>query len=504
MIIDSFIFYNEIKLLKFRLEELNDFVDYFVIVESKKTFVGNEKKSYYLENKSIFDKFSEKIIHVEVDFDSNNPWVNERFQRDSIGLGLSKLNLSDDDLIIISDVDEIPDMETILTQSKSDLENGMVLVQDTYYYNLNIKVETSPIPIVIVPYKMVKSHNGVQAVVNIWSGLKPLEKGGWHFSFFGDIDFIVNKVKNYSHQEFNNDEFLNSEHIQYCIENGKDIFKRGKENSMMTYIDIKDNNYLPKKYKLLLDDVGTINEQIEIEKTNNYIYCTIAIGERYFNSACEFAKQLNNYSINHKVLIVTDQEFVEIDNCIIEKVPDNLTLFYPNGCFNYNLKHYPIKLCSDLSYDFVFYFDADWGIYEKYSEDKVKSFIESFNRLDLDFCFERPHFIGAKHEWDNCFWRHKIEPYKLMETTKYDNGHVCNEQFLAFKNNDKLKKFVDFWDSLDKFSVENNIWPFAEGLEIGMSSIEAEMNFSWTEFHHLNSCFMFYVNNSLDDCLIRF
>lgn len=236
----------------------------------------------------------------------------------------------------------------------------------------------------------------------------------------------------------------------------------------------------------------------------NYIYCTIAIGENYFTSACEFAKRLNLFSKKHKVLIVTDQEFVDIENCMFHKVPSYLTLFYPNGCFNYNLKHYPIKVCSETEYNTIFYFDADWKINDSYSEEKIYNFIQSMDSSELDFCFERPHYIGAKHEWDNCFWRHKIEPYKLMETTRYDNGHVCNEQFLAFKNNDKLKKFIDFWDFLDKFSVENNIWPFAEGLEIGMSSIEANMKFSWNEFYHLNSCYYFYANNSPEHTFIRF
>ena len=66
-IIDSFIFYNELDLLNYRLSILNDFVDYFILVESTHTFTGYPKKLFYNENKKLFDKFNQKIIHIIVD-----------------------------------------------------------------------------------------------------------------------------------------------------------------------------------------------------------------------------------------------------------------------------------------------------------------------------------------------------------------------------------------------------------------------------------------------------
>lgn len=501
MIVDCFIFYNEIKMLKFRLEELYEHVDYFIIVESKKTFVGKEKPSFFEMNKQLFQKYEDKIILVKIDFDSKNPWENERFQRNSIQIGLSKIELSDDDLIIISDLDEVPDIHTIKSLEKIDLEKGRSLIQDIYYYNLNTKIDTMHTA-VIVPYKVIENYGGPQIVRDNFRNFEPLPKGGWHFSFFGDVEFIINKVKNYSHQEFNSDEFLNIDHIQNCISNQKDIFRRSKENGVMNFIKLEDNNYLPKNYDLLInEEIVFNNDQNKLK--HQYIYCTIAIGEKYYKSAIQFAKKLNEISVHHKVLIITDQQIDSIENCEIINVPNELTLFYPNGCFNYNLKYYPIKLASMRKVDFVIYFDADWIIAPDYNENKVFNFLNWFGNSDFDFCFERPHFISGKKDWNTCFWRHKIEPYKLMETDKYDLGHVCNEQFLAFKNNKKLVNFVDAWDKRDKFSVDNNIWPFAEGLEIGMSSIDADMNFTWGGFHFLNSCFRFYCI-TCDEPLTRF
>ena len=66
-IIDCFIFYNELELLTYRINILNDVVDYFVIVESTHTFIGKEKKLYFDENKNLFEKFKKKIIYIIVD-----------------------------------------------------------------------------------------------------------------------------------------------------------------------------------------------------------------------------------------------------------------------------------------------------------------------------------------------------------------------------------------------------------------------------------------------------
>jgi hypothetical protein len=235
-----------------------------------------------------------------------------------------------------------------------------------------------------------------------------------------------------------------------------------------------------------------------------YVYCTVAVGDRYYKSAVKFAKDLNKKTKDHHVLIVTDQKLKKIKNTTFLKLPKEELKFYPNGCFNYNLKYFPIKCAIDLKPKFILFFDSDWIIDENYHQEKIDKFLNFFEISEYDFIFERPHGIGeSKKDWNNCFWRHKIEPYKLMETDFYDKGHVCNEQFLAFKNNKKLKIFVKAWKKRNNFSIENNIWPFAEGLEIGMSSIDAEMNFTIDGMYLLNSCFKFYSNSS-DIPLTRF
>ena len=114
MLYDCFIFFNELDILEIRLNEMSPVVDRFVLVEAKKTFQGTPKPLYFEENKSRFMPFLDKIEHIIVDFPTENDqyrhakspaWAREYFQRDQIGQGLK--NLQPDDLVLVSDVDEI-------------------------------------------------------------------------------------------------------------------------------------------------------------------------------------------------------------------------------------------------------------------------------------------------------------------------------------------------------------------------------------------------------------
>ena len=112
---------------------------------------------------------------------------------------------------------------------------------------------------------------------------------------------------------------------------------------------------------------------------------------------------------------------------------------------------------------------------------------------EYDFCFERPHSIGDGKTQDNTmFWKHKRDFYDLLNTTDFDEGHVVNEQFLIFKNNDKLKEFCLFWESLSERASEGNLWAFAEGVEIGMSAAITKMSYEYYGWQRiLNNCFNF-------------
>src|SRR5277367_3065030 len=88
-IYDCFLFFNELELLEIRLNEMYEYVDYFVLVESTESFVGKPKPLYYAQNKERFNQFNDKIIHVIVsDSFRGGYWEREYFQRNRIMDGL--------------------------------------------------------------------------------------------------------------------------------------------------------------------------------------------------------------------------------------------------------------------------------------------------------------------------------------------------------------------------------------------------------------------------------
>ena len=165
-VFDSFIFFNELELLEMRLNILDDVVDYFVLTESPFTVSGNEKPLYYQENKDMFGKFNDKIVHhitEEIPNDFNHllekskfhvaykdpdpygtPMINlpvrfrrALFNRNNSAFGIEKAGVTDDDLVITSDADEI--VNPLLLQ---DLEwfnpsNHYVAECRAFYYKLN-------------------------------------------------------------------------------------------------------------------------------------------------------------------------------------------------------------------------------------------------------------------------------------------------------------------------------------------------------------------------------
>ena len=123
---------------------------------------------------------------------------------------------------------------------------------DMYYYNLECRGQDYIWRHAkILKYNNYRENNDPQDIrMKYVPGFK---NGGWHFSYFGDIDFIKNKIKNFSHQEFNNSNYLDDKKIQEQIDNCDDLYFRDNVNNHnLKKIKIKDNNNLPQHYKMLL------------------------------------------------------------------------------------------------------------------------------------------------------------------------------------------------------------------------------------------------------------
>jgi beta-1,4-mannosyl-glycoprotein beta-1,4-N-acetylglucosaminyltransferase len=272
--IDTFIFYNEIDLLLYRLSILDEYIDYFILVESTHTFTGHIKELYYEINKEKFIKFNHKIIHIIVDdfpykypnihYRGHLQWHNEYHQRNCIKKGLDKIKdkLNDDDIILMSDLDEIPNpliFKDIITKNIIISDNQLYLLElDFYYYNLNYKYQDTWAGTKLLTYKTYILCNLTFQQLRTWEWKNPVnrikEPRGWHLSYFGDINFIKNKIANFSHCEYNNDKYVNDE-LENKIKKGIKYI----DDTQLIFIPIHKNDNLPPKYDEFLKDYYIID-----------------------------------------------------------------------------------------------------------------------------------------------------------------------------------------------------------------------------------------------------
>ncbi len=256
-IINAFTFFNELDFLEYKLIEVGDVFDYFIIVEGNKTFSGIDKPFILEQNKERYAKWWDKIIYVKVeDFpETEDPWDRERHQRNCIlrGLAYIHLKLYDDDIMILGDLDEIPDAHITHLMKLGHVHYPVSchLRQHLYYYNFNCKSKTDFTTLTYFEYKNLKKdlermdlHDTMRQHLDRTDLVY-----GWHLSFFGGIEQMKTKLRAYSHfNEYPIEDFT-PEYITECIKTQKNIFE-GLEG--FEYVAIADNPYLPPNYKMLL------------------------------------------------------------------------------------------------------------------------------------------------------------------------------------------------------------------------------------------------------------
>jgi len=258
-IYDCFIYNNEDLILDVRFNILNEYVEKFILVESRLDHQGNKKNLNF--NIKNFKKFENKIEYLIIDdFPSNfGSWQRENFQRNYISEGLKFLE--EDDYIIISDVDEIPNLKQVNNLKKYKYT---VFKQKNLFYKLNLINKSLPnwFGSRICKKKYLKSPQWIRdQKVKKFSVLKfyrikwnIIENGGWHFSYLMEPKKIQEKLKSFAHSEYNSNFYTDIEKIKDAIENNKDLFNRNQkyekiqlDNSFPDYIlenKIKFQNWI--------------------------------------------------------------------------------------------------------------------------------------------------------------------------------------------------------------------------------------------------------------------
>jgi beta-1,4-mannosyl-glycoprotein beta-1,4-N-acetylglucosaminyltransferase len=245
--------YNELDMLEYRLRTLDPVVDIFVLVEARQTQAGNPKQLYYEKNRDRYAAYAHKIVHKAVDLPcktqvaaySANQWVNENQQRNEITTAVLSLQLNPDDLVMVSDLDEIPDPVTIAALKKdpsSVIEKGAVaLEQDLYYYNIETLFSTTPWAMAkLSTANFFEKVGSAQHFRHI--SCPSIPRGGWHLSYFGSPSFIRNKIKQCGHQELNLDEYTDLDKILERMHAGTSVAHIGHK---LIKVPRETNRYLP-------------------------------------------------------------------------------------------------------------------------------------------------------------------------------------------------------------------------------------------------------------------
>ena len=253
-IYDCFMYFDEEVVVDVRLNTLNKFVDYFVIVESRFTHKGEARELKF--NHKKFEKFKDKIIYIvdeeiyslteKIKIDDSedeksrkaifNAAYRENGQRNLISKGLEGANK--EDFIMISDVDEIPKLSEL---NFNTLKEKIILFkQDMFYYKFNLKLPN----LIWTGTKACRKKNLInpQWLRNIkdrkypffridtffsntkYTSVKVINDGGWHFSNIKTPKEIEFKLRSYlHHREFDLNP-LSVEQINEIIKNKQAIY----------------------------------------------------------------------------------------------------------------------------------------------------------------------------------------------------------------------------------------------------------------------------------------
>ena len=246
-IYDCILFNDENTILDIRLNELNQYVDYFVIIESKYTHQNKFKKKNIDIN--LLKKFERKIKYSFIDknFDNFSSWQIENYQRNLIYEQLT--NCNSEDIILVSDVDEIPNLKLI---DFSKINNEIVAFRQLHtMYKFNLLRDANWIGTKLCKFKNLQSPQWLRNLKvhkkypayrldkmffskTYYKNFKIIDNGGWHFGWLRDTKEILEKINNFAHTEYLKSKLNNKSYIKNCLINNVNFFN----NKKLTNLDL--------------------------------------------------------------------------------------------------------------------------------------------------------------------------------------------------------------------------------------------------------------------------
>ena len=230
MLVDAFMFYNELDILELRLEVLNRYVDRFVLVEAEVNHVGGPKELFFQKNRERYSKWLHKIEHVIVTAEESpkdeNPWSREKYQRECILRGLD--GVPDHAIVMVSDVDEIPNLEIVPFENLTHVFTSIHMWM--FEYSLDYLFTGEPwFGTVLTNAEMLKRIGPNKLRDSRWT-FPCVQYAGWHLSSFGTPMHVWNKMQTFAHAKDGHHASQTPEMFKQWIEEG--VHTDGKTNLM--------------------------------------------------------------------------------------------------------------------------------------------------------------------------------------------------------------------------------------------------------------------------------
>jgi beta-1,4-mannosyl-glycoprotein beta-1,4-N-acetylglucosaminyltransferase len=215
MIFDAFLYAGEKACLDIRIAELSGLDVMHIAVQANKTFTNKPK--------SFVDLNYDRVASVNVTDmpDGDDPWGREKWQRNSIMRGLETAGAKDDDLIVIADADEIPKAEAIKKYHPGMAVTSLVMDKFGYWLNCVEGFQSWKIAKILTYWKL---KNSTPDLIRNSGQENYIYDAGWHYSWLGDVNNVVNKFNSFSHQECNKPELNNVEVLKYKIATGQSLW----------------------------------------------------------------------------------------------------------------------------------------------------------------------------------------------------------------------------------------------------------------------------------------
>lgn len=224
-VFDAVLYSNEKEILEIRWKELYPYVTQFVLLESNSTFTGLPKPLFFASHRDDFKFVEPRLTYGNIAGrfkKGENPFIEEAYQRVALDLLLKKAGIEDDDLLIMSDVDEIPSRHTInLLRWCDDIPPVLHLQLKNYLYSFEFHVDDSSWRASVHRYQEGKTRYAHYRQTD-----DLLADAGWHCSFcFRRISEFIFKMKAYSHYDrVRFSHYLNPQRVQRVICKGADLF----------------------------------------------------------------------------------------------------------------------------------------------------------------------------------------------------------------------------------------------------------------------------------------